>query len=266
VVEGSGHDTSHWDAKLPRDKLLGMTTIRQSDIPALTAAEMAAVDRAMFDVCRLDVLQVMEVAGRSIARWVRSEIFGGFCTGRRVLVLCGPGGNGGDGLVAARYLFGWAAEVTVVLSKRPAEGTVTAHQLRIAETLGVPVVDSAMNLTLTDTDLIVDGVLGFSSRGAPRGVSAMLIEQANAQTAQVISIDLPSGLDATTGAVHAPCVRASATITLGLPKTGLLVHTARDVVGRIVVADIGIPTLAFRAAGIAPPQVSWNSDWLQLAE
>jgi NAD(P)H-hydrate epimerase len=232
--------------------------------PALTANEMAAVDRAMFSVCGLDVLQVMEVAGRAVASWVRNEMCGGDCSGRRVLVLCGIGGNGGDGLVAARYLTGWGAKVSVVLTARPEHDSVTAHQLRVVEALYIPVSEPAVLSEVPEPDVIIDGLLGFSGSGNPRGEVARLIELANDRQGPTIAIDLPSGLDATTGIVNSPCIRAAATITLGLPKTGLQMEAARPVTGRVVVADIGIPNLAFRSAGVDPPDITWTDDWLPM--
>jgi NAD(P)H-hydrate epimerase len=232
--------------------------------PALTADEMAAVDRAMFSVCGLDVLQVMEVAGRAVASWVRKETFGGDCSGRHVLVLCGTGGNGGDGMVAARYLAGWGATAAVALAARPEHDSVTAHQLRVVEALNIPVSEPDAFSGIPEPDLIIDGLLGFSGSGNPRGEVARLIELANNRQGPTVAIDLPSGLDATTGIVNSPCIRATATITLGLPKTGILAEAARPVTGRVVVADIGIPNLAFRSAGVEQPDITWTEDWLPL--
>jgi NAD(P)H-hydrate epimerase len=91
-------------------------------------------------------------------------------------------------------------------------------------------------------DVIVDALLGTGSKGAPRGVMATLVELANAAPrARRIAIDIPSGLDAETGAVHEPCFKADATVTMVAPKTGFLEPAARSVVGRIVTVDIGTP-------------------------
>lgn len=237
--------------------------IPTGELPALTPSQMAAVDKAMFDVCGLDVLQVMEVAGRAIAVWIRREHFSGDCVDRQIVVLCGSGGNGGDGLVAARYLAGWGAEPRVVLSSMPAPGTAAAHQLDIVRRLAIPEVRAEVAFE-SPTDLIVDGLLGFSGRGAPHGVVAGHIETANQQAAAVVAIDVPSGLDGATGEVYSPCIRAAVTVTLGLPKTGLLAESARSVTGRLVVADIGIPDVAFRSAGIELPLVRWRSEFVEI--
>src|SRR5688572_14860010 len=86
-------------------------------LPAVTGEEMAAVDRAMVEQCGLELLQVMETAGRQVAVFARAHLLGGEVLGRRITILAGSGGNGGDALVAARYLQGWGAELDVILSR-----------------------------------------------------------------------------------------------------------------------------------------------------
>jgi NAD(P)H-hydrate epimerase len=108
-----------------------------------------------------------------------------------------------------------------------------------------------MSPALPESDLVIDALLGFSLAGAPEGETAALIVAANAQAAPILAVDMPSGLEATTGEVYDPCIRAEATLTLALPKTGLLVPAAREVVGELAVADIGVPSAAYRRIGIA---------------
>lgn len=234
-----------------------------SFIESVSAGEMAAVDQAMFSHCGLDVLQVMEVAGRAVAVWIRQDVFDHDCQGRCIAVLYGSGGNGGDALVAARYLAGWGARPVLIGSSLPAPGTPAAVQHQIAHRLNIPEVDNDWNAA-DQCDLIVDGLLGFGSHGAPRGMAARLIETANQSPAPVVAIDTPSGLDATTGEVYTPCVEAKATVTLGLAKTGLLTEGGRRVAGRVIVADIGIPAAAFVTAGVQPPSWFWQSDFQEI--
>ena len=103
---------------------------------------------------------------------------------------------------------------------------------------------------LLNLDLIVDALLGFSLSGAPRGEAARLIALANEHPAPIVAVDLPSGMDATSGECFEPCIHATATLTLGLPKTGFASGNARKVTGKLVVADIGIPLEAYRRLGI----------------
>lgn len=223
--------------------------------PALTAAQMAGVDRIMRDELGLDLGSVMETAGRAVAAFARSRFLGGDPRGKRVLVLAGSGGNGGDGLVAARVLLGWGARVEIVLSQTPAAlRGAAAHQLGVLHALGLhPTTLAPSNEVppLSAADLLIDALLGFGATGPPSGATADLIRAANAHPAPVLAVDLPSGLDATAGVVHDPCVRAAATLTLALPKTGLLVPAAGAVVGELHVADIGVPEAAYALLGIA---------------
>lgn len=224
-------------------------------IPTLTPAEMAQVDRIMIDELGVEVLQLMELAGQAVAGWAR-ERFLGDATGKRVLVLAGSGGNGGDGMVAARLLHAWGALPTVWLSHEVQSlRGAAAHQARSLEALGIsllppPEAEHPGLLALPEADLIVDGLLGFGLSGPPTGASAWLIEAANAHPAPVLAIDLPSGLDAASGEPYQPCIRAAATLTLALPKTGLLSADAGPYVGELAVADIGVPATAYARLGL----------------
>ena len=234
--------------------------------PVLTAAQMARVDRIMADELGLDVLQVMELAGRAVAAFARERFLGGDPRGRRVLVLAGSGGNGGDGMVAARLLLGWGARVDVILS-HPAAGLrdAAAHQCRILAALGVEPIAPDDSAPLPAADLVIDALLGFGLTGPPTGASADLIRAANAHPAPVLAVDLPSGLEATHGNVFEPCVRAAATLTLALPKTGLLAPAARDVVGELHVADIGVPGAAYALLGLAVGPVFAQQEIVRIA-
>lgn len=221
-------------------------------IPAISASAMAEVDRLMLDDLGVEPLQLMESAGFAIADFCRMHLLAGGVPGARILALAGTGGNGGDAMVAARWLAVWGAAPTVVLSKpAPDYAGIAAHQLATVQRMGLPILDPAGGdeQSLPPANLILDGLLGFSARGNPRGQAGTLIEVANAHGAPVLAIDQPSGLDATTGAIGTPCIRAETTLTLALPKTGLGTVHAAAVTGAIWVADIGVPTAILRQAG-----------------
>jgi NAD(P)H-hydrate epimerase len=218
---------------------------RRSGWPAVTAEQMRDVDRTMIECFHIELVQMMENAGRSLAE-LAVNAFGP----RRVVVLAGPGGNGGGGLVAARHLVNRGRAVHVVLSAPQARlGPVPAHQLDILRRMGVPIstapapgVDA-----LGEPDLIIDALIGYGLAGDPTEPAAHLIRWADAHPAPVLSLDTPSGLDVTTGRAARPCVHAAATLTLALPKTGLL--GAREV-GRLHLADISVPPLLYQEMGI----------------
>lgn len=215
--------------------------------PVVTAAQMRAVDQAMVDDFHIALRQMMENAGRSVAELAIS-VFGP----RRVLVLAGPGGNGGGGLVAARHLANRGREVRVVLTRPPAAlSGVPACQLDILTRMGIPVAAAPQWPRQPDgparPDLIIDALLGYSLAGNPAGSAAALIDWANAHPAPILSVDAPSGLDVTTGVAARPCVRADTTLTLALPKLGLL---GAAETGRLYLADISVPPLLYERMGI----------------
>ena len=225
-------------------------------IPALTPDQMSRVDRIMADELGVEVLQLMEVAGQAVASWARERFLGGDARGKTVHVLAGRGGNGGDGMVAARFLHGWGVYPAVWLSHdADTLRGAAAHQLRSLLALGLPIYPPAQPGQqdagrLPDADLIVDALLGFGLSGSPAEPAARLIAAANAHPAPILAVDLPSGLDARTGDPSHPCIRAAATLTLALPKTGLLAAAARPVIGDLAVADIGIPGEVYARLGV----------------
>jgi NAD(P)H-hydrate epimerase len=131
--------------------------------------------------------------------------------------------------------------------------------------MGVPVAEAATHPILPDADLLIDALLGFSLSGPPTCTAAALIRAANAHAAPVLAVDLPSGLTATDGTPLEPCIHAAATLTLALPKTGLLSDSARPVSGEIHVADIGVPPEVYRRFGLELWPLFSRGDVVQLA-
>ncbi len=212
------------------------------EVPYLTTEQMIEVDRAMIEDYHIDLVQMMENAGRNLAHLARDRFLEGDPRGKPVVVLAGPGGNGGGALVAARRLHNWGARVQVVLPPPADKLTpVPARQLAILTQMRIPVLAPEEIVTLTTLALILDGLIGYSLRGAPRGAAAELIRWANAQRAPILSLDVPSGIDTSTGTVYEPAIRATATMTLALPKRGLGLPGAEALVGELYLADISVP-------------------------
>jgi NAD(P)H-hydrate epimerase len=215
--------------------------IEEASVPFLTTAQMVEVDRAMVEDYGIRLIQMMENAGRNLAHLARVRFFWGEPKGQSVAVLAGVGGNGGGALVCARRLRGWGANVEVFVTKPRAELTeVPRHQLGIIEAMNIPVRVGAPS-TGTAFDLVVDGVIGYSLDGAPRGTSASMIRWTVAQSGPVLSLDVPSGVDSTSGSAFDPATSATATMTLALPKEGLRASSVRAHVGELYLADIGVP-------------------------
>ncbi|HVA58582.1 MAG TPA: NAD(P)H-hydrate epimerase [Gemmatimonadaceae bacterium] len=237
-----------------------------AELPWLTVTQMIEVDRAMVEDYGIVLLQMMELAGRHLAHLARARFLGDTPGRRRVVVLAGPGGNGGGALVCARRLAGWGMDVSVfVTAAADRFSEVPRHQLDIVARLGLDVHDTDDPLP-EPPDLVIDGIIGYSLRGAPRGRTAELIRWANRGTAPVLALDVPSGLDATTGAPTDPCVRATATMTLALPKQGLGAERATGPVGQLYLADIGVPPELYARPplGVRIPDVFAGSDVVRL--
>lgn len=206
-------------------------------IPSVSTGQMREVDRLMIEEYGIELLQMMENAGRGLAELAR-RLSGGSVSGKSIMVLSGPGNNGGGGLVAARHLHNWGARVRVVLAGDPVRlRDVPAKQWRIMEKLGL----ERMTFDPRAADLIIDALLGYGLSGDPRPPISGWIETINELGIPILALDAPSGLDTTTGKPGSPCVRASATLTLALPKTGLLASAAGEYVGDLYLADISVP-------------------------
>ena len=218
-------------------------------IPFVDTAEMAEVDRAMIEDYHIELIQMMENAGRNLAHLARTRFLDRDPREKKVLVLAGSGGNGGGALVAARRLQNWGGDVTVALGQAPTQMTpVPAKQLDILRRMGAIDVNAPADVRqLADLarnspfDLILDGLIGYSLKGAPAGLIGDLIHLANSWKTPVLSLDTPSGIDTTTGTVYDPAIKATATITLALPKQGLRADGVAESVGELYLADISVP-------------------------
>jgi NAD(P)H-hydrate epimerase len=235
------------------------------NIPAITANQMREVDRLMIENFGIELIQMMENAGRSLAALSRQLFFNGDPSGKTVLVLVGRGGNGGGGLVAGRHLHNWGAHVHVYTTRSPSEFIdVPGHQFEILSKLGVPITFDVNLDDFPDSDLILDAVIGYSLRGSPRDQAANLIRVANKSQIPILSLDVPSGMDATSGDVYDPHIRASATLTLALPKCGLIKDHAKDIIGALYLADISVPPELYENIGLSVGPIFKESGIVQI--
>ncbi len=225
------------------------------EIPTLDTEQMIEVDRAMLEDYRIELIQMMENAGRNLAHLARERFFNGNPVGKQVLVMAGSGGNGGGVLVAARRLANWGAQVRVALGQIPEKMTpVPAHQLDILQRMAISGAKAPAQITDLEGksfDLILDGLIGYSLKGAPYGLFGELIRFANVSSAPVLSLDTPSGTDTTSGTVYDPAVKAAATLTLALPKEGLFRQGVPEQSGELYLADISVPPELYSAPGLS---------------
>jgi len=217
-----------------------------------TAEQMRAMDRFAIDQEGISGLDLMERAGCEVA----SEAEGMMRArhGRRVLVCCGRGNNGGDGLTVSRHLIRAGYDVrTVVFSDRAGVKGDAAVMLGRLEELSAPIrfiAESAGLDALDPGDLIVDGLLGTGITGEVTGTALEAVRWMNGSGVPILSIDLPSGMDADTGRPCGACVTAERTVTLGELKLGLVFHPGRSLAGKVRIADIGLPQSAAACAGL----------------
>lgn len=213
----------------------------------------------------LDML--MENAGLAVAEEVR-KLRGGSVAGCPILILVGPGNNGGDGLVAARHLYDWDADVSLYFYKRRTEGD---KNFKLLEERGLSYTDAESDkalVTLSDalssSEVMIDALFGTGKLRPLQGTVKEVLERVRrfregCPNLTVVSVDLPSGLDADSGAVDPACLFADITVTLGYPKVGLFNFPGAERVGKLIVADIGIPPKL--ADGIRTELIT--ADWVK---
>ncbi|MCL7419056.1 MAG: NAD(P)H-hydrate epimerase, partial [Halalkalicoccus sp.] len=194
----------------------GFETATGLTVPAVTTEEMRAVDRVSIEEVGIELLQMMENAGRTLA-WHARDVAEG-----PVRVVAGNGGNGGGGLACARHLSNHGVPVEVVLDRPPEELTgVAATQHAILDGMGIATRVGADAVDADGTSVLVDALIGYGLDGAARGPAREVIVAMNRRDAPVLSLDVPSGIDATSGETSGEAVVPDRTLTLALPKTGL---------------------------------------------
>ena len=223
-----------------------MTNETIMNLPQLTTAQMAEVDRLMIEVYKISLIQMMENAGRNLADCAQNLTRN--IDDPSFLLLIGSGNNGGGGLAVARHLINRGFDVKVKLIKNQTKlKGVVKQQWEIINHMGDYITD---NPSPERFDLIIDAMVGYGLKGEPKENLAAWINRINSSKRQILSLDVPSGLDATTGIPYAACTKAAATLTLALPKRGLLTHEAKPFVGDLYLADISVPNHLYKTMGL----------------
>jgi NAD(P)H-hydrate epimerase len=210
------------------------------EIPPVTTAQMIEVDRIAIEETGPNLYQMMENAGRNLCM-LTLENLGSDWDKAKILVMAGTGGNGGGGICAARHLANRGANVTVCITDAARLKEVPGYQLHILRSTEAKLIEMK-ELNHQHPDIILDAIIGYSLKGEPAGNSLKMIRWVNQQQAPVISLDVPSGLNATSGKQAVTHIQPTATLTLALPKTGLL----PEISGELFLADIGIPAMVYQ--------------------
>ncbi|MBA3826687.1 MAG: DUF4031 domain-containing protein [Ktedonobacterales bacterium] len=226
-------------------------------VPALTSRQMRGLDHLLTATYGITPTQRMELAATRLAELAR-QMMGGAVAGLPITVLVGPGRTGATGLVAARLLLNAGAQVTVWLPLPVA----ALHQegqaaLATARACGVRVAEAPLptGTSLGQSALVVEALLGAGTRAAPSGPIAEAIHLCNAAEAPTLALDLPTGLDPNEAGPLGPCVRATATLALGLPLRGLTLTAAAECSGEVWLGDVGIPRRAPKHVGARVGQI-----------
>ncbi|MBI3647362.1 MAG: NAD(P)H-hydrate dehydratase [Actinobacteria bacterium] len=210
--------------------------------PVLSPEQAAALDRET-QARGIPAELLMERAGRAVAR-AAVDLCGG-AYGRRAVVVCGKGNNGGDGFVAARHLASEGMRVTVVTVERPDDLREPAasnfRRLGEQDVRLRPFSDASLRRELARADVAVDAIFGTGFRGIPEDDWAAAIAGLNAAAAPVVAVDIPSGVNGASGAVEGEAVWASLTVTFGAAKTGATLLPGAELAGAVRVVDIGFP-------------------------
>jgi NAD(P)H-hydrate epimerase len=223
-------------------------------VPALSRAEMRAFDAHAIQTCRVPSLLLMENAGRGATDVLERGLLGGRAAGHRVLVVCGTGNNGGDGLVMARHLALRGARVEVIVAgdagRMSADARANLEAWRglgngVLELPGIAPLEKALEVA----DVVVDALFGTGLDRPIEGFLAEVVRTVNAAKARRFAVDLPSGLDADTGGTLGVAVRADATVTFAHPKLGLLTPGGSRLAGAVSVVDIGVPASLVETTG-----------------
>jgi NAD(P)H-hydrate epimerase len=229
-----------------------------TQVTAVTADEMREIDRIATEQTGPNIYQMMENAGRDMAL-LAIELLGGGWQKATVVVLAGSGGNGGGGICAARHLANRNIDVRLCLARPEQMGEAPGWQRSVFQYTGGREISRSL-LSDTRPDLILDALIGYGLKWAPDEGMTELILWANSTHAPILALDVPSGLNATTGEIRGVSIVPRWTMTLALPKRGLLPKRT----GELYLADIGIPVGTYRRLKIEYVNPFGPRFWLRL--
>ena len=239
--------------------------MRQNSIPTLDTHETIEIDRLMIDTYGITLMQIMENAGRNLAMLAK-QLLGGSIIEKKICVAVGDGNNGGSGLVAVRHLSNWGANVTcLVTSPIRSFKYESAQQLEIIRQLPVSVVPAtcyAQFIDWANCNLIIDAIYGYGFNEKIRRFVGELVKKINQLPCPVLALDSPSGLNTNNACISQTVVKADATLTLGLPKKGLLTPQAKEYVGTLYLGDISVPPQLYKQLGIVVNSALFAKDMI----
>lgn len=206
---------------------------------AVTALEMQELDRRAIEVFGIPSIVLMENAGRGVSEVALRML--NPASGKRIAIFCGTGNNGGDGFVAGRYLAKKGLQLNVyIVGEKSRIKADAGINLNIMEKMGIIAQEIAVPVDI-EADLVIDAIFGTGFKGKVKDPAASIISYLNKSDIPVLSVDVPSGLDADTGEALPEAVRARKTVTMQFPKKGFYIGKGPEYVGEVITVDIGIP-------------------------
>ncbi|MFC1653501.1 NAD(P)H-hydrate epimerase [Patescibacteria group bacterium] len=227
-----------------------------TSIPSISVDQMKTIDKITVENFGLSIEMMMEHASRAIFK-LASEMLGAL-KNKKIIILCGKGNNGGDGIGSARFFKNAGANTIVIISSSPAELSIDSKkQHDIAHNMFIPIYSTNTISTkevqdlIQNSDLIIDALIGYNLRGNPKEPISSLIRRANESKIPILAVDIPSGLTGNKGKPSNPTIKATSTVTLGLPKKGLYKESAKKFVGELYLGDLSIPMQAYKEIGVS---------------
>jgi NAD(P)H-hydrate epimerase len=208
----------------------------------VNAMQMKQIDSYSIHTIKIPSLVLMEQAAKAVAKCVKKHVK----KGKKVLVVCGMGNNGADGIAAGRMLFNWGYEVWIFCMGNRSHATPEWQtQEEIAKNLGIPFVSE-----ISKTDVIIDAIFGIGLSREITGEYAKVVEEINQSKALTVSVDIASGVNASDGSILGCAVRADYTVTFGYQKIGMLLYPGLSYSGKVTVVDIGFPKVSLEQANV----------------
>lgn len=212
----------------------------------VTPIQMNEIDNITISEVGIPGIVLMENAAIKVVEEIVKYL--GTIFGKEIIIIAGKGNNGGDAFAAARHLYNKGADIRVyIIIDKKAIGGDAAVNLGILENMGIPINElfEKKHVTLlmekiSDADIIVDGILGTGLKGNIKDNLKDVVEALNVSGKPIIAIDIPTGVNGETGEVSDVCIKATKTVTFGLPKLGLVVHPGCEYTGGLIIADIGL--------------------------
>ena len=228
----------------------GFPQRKVSEVTWVSASQMRDVQRLAQEEFGIDIMQLTENAGRA-AGLLALSMLGGRGRGQRIVILCGGGNKGAAGLAAARHLANWGFRVDPVISGVEDEASFTAkRQILTLRAAGILEPADLESTEITVEDLVIDALVGYGLEGAPQGIAGAVAQLALQSGRPILALDVPTGVNATSGLVNSPAIRACTTLMLDLPKRGVAEPSARAHTGELFLADLGLPMSVPERLGI----------------